>query len=150
MARPTFGIARRGCAVIGFALVVGLAAAGCDHRAQPMVRSVPVALASAPDPKALEAAIEVSLAHRHWTIKEHQPGRYVVEYNEKGHSATAAVLYDGTSARIDYVDSQGLLYEKGSDGEVIHRSYNLWVKNLASDIKINLSQGQLSAASTPK
>ena len=150
MTPQTFEFARSGCAVIGFTLVVGLSLAGCDHRAAPMARSVPVALAAAPDPKTLEAAIEVSLAHRHWTIKEHQPGRYLVELTEKGHSATAAVLYDATSARIDYVDSQGLLYEKSSDGEVIHRSYNTWVKNLASDIKINLSQGQLSAASAPK
>ena len=115
-----------------------------------MTRSVPVALASPPDQKALESSIEVSLARRHWQIKEHQPGKYVAELTEKGHSATVAVLYDGQSARIDYVDSQGLLYAKGSDGEVIHRSYNTWVKNLANDIKINLSQAQLSAASAPK
>jgi hypothetical protein len=150
MTPQTFEFARSGCAVIGFALVVGLSLTGCDHRAAPMARSVPVALAAAPDAKTLEAAIEVSLAHRHWTIKEHQPGRYLVELTEKGHSATVAVLYDATSARIDYVDSQGLLYAKDSDGEVIHRSYNTWVKNLANDIKINLSQAQLSAASAPK
>src|SRR3954454_9947885 len=97
--------ARRGCAVIGLAFVVGMAAAASYRRAQPMVRSVPVALEAAPDPKALEAAIEVSLAHRHWTIKEHQPGRYLVEYNEKGHSASAPVLYGMKSARIVAVNS---------------------------------------------
>jgi hypothetical protein len=141
--------ARRGCAVIGLALVVGLSSGGCDHRAQPMARSVPVALAAPPEPKALEAAIEASLARRHWNIKEHQPGKYVAELTERGHSATIAVLYDAQSARIDYVDSQGLMYGKGADGEVIHRSYNTWVKNLADDIKVNLSQVNLSAASTP-
>ena len=145
-----FGLARRGCAVIGFTLLVGLSTVGCDHRAQPMARSVPVALASPPDQKALESAIEMSLAQRHWQIKEHQPGKYVAELSERGHSATIAVLYDGQSARVDYVDSQGLMYAKESDGEVIHRSYNTWVKNLANDIKVNLSQGQVSAASAPK
>jgi len=115
-----------------------------------MTRSVPVALASPPDQKALESSIEVSLARRHWQIKEHQPGKYVAELTEKGHSATVAVLYDGQSARIDYVDSQGLMYAQGADGEVIHRNYNTWVKNLANDIKVNLSQAQLSAASAPK
>lgn len=144
------GFARRGCAVIGLALLLGTFDAGCDHRAAPMTRSVPVALASPPDQKVLESSIEVSLAHRHWQIKEHQPGKYVAEYAEKGHSATIAVLYDGQSARIDYVDSQGLLYAQGADGEVIHRNYNTWVKNLANDIKVNLSQAQLSAASAPK
>jgi phage I-like protein len=92
----------------------------------------------------------MSLARRHWQIKEHQPGRYVAEYAEKGHSATVAVLYDAQSARVDYVDSQGLLYAKESEGEVIHRNYNTWTKNLANDIKVNLSQAQLSAASAPR
>src|SRR5436305_6198622 len=118
--------ARRGCAVIGFALLLGLSTAACDHRGQPMVRAVPVALASPADPKILESAIEVALAARHWTIKDHQPGRYTAEFAEKGHSATVAVLYDANSARVDYVDSQGLLYEKSASGEVIHRSYNTW------------------------
>ena len=115
-----------------------------------MTRSVPIALASPPETKALESAIEKSLAQRHWTIKEHQPGKYVAEYAEREHSATIAILYDGQSARIDYVDSKGLLYAQDSSGEVIHRNYNTWVKNLANDIKVNLSQAQLSAASAPK
>jgi len=113
-----------------------------------MTRSVPIALASPPETKALESAIEKSLAQRHWTIKEHQPGKYVAELTERGHSATVAVLYDAQSARVDYVDSQGLMYEKDADGEKIHRSYNTWVKNLANDIKVNMSQANLSAAST--
>lgn len=150
MTPQTMQFLRRACAVVGLTLVVGLSTVGCDHRAQPMARSVPVALTSPPEPKALEAAIEVSLAHRHWQIKEHQPGKYVAEFAERGHTATIAVLYDAQSARIDYVDSQGLMYAKESDGEVIHRSYNTWVKNLSNDIKVNLSQAQLSAASAPK
>ncbi len=140
----------RGGAVLALCTLVFLSASGCDHRAQPMVRSVPVALAGPSDPKLLEGAIEMSLARRHWQIKEHQPGKYVAEYAEKGHSATVAVLYDAQSARIDYVDSQGLMYENGGDGEKIHRNYNNWTKNLANDIKVSLSQAQLSAASAPK
>jgi hypothetical protein len=140
---------RRIGAAFSLAVFVALAATGCDHRAQPMARSVPVALAGPADTKTLEGAIEMALARRHWSIKEHQPGRYVAELAEKGHSATVAVMYDAQSARIDYVDSQGLMYAKESDGEVIHRSYNTWVKNLSNDIKINLSQANLSAASAP-
>ena len=150
MTPQTLNFARSGCAVIGFALVVGLSARRMRSPRRADGAFGARRAAAAPDAKTLEAAIEVSLAHRHWTIKEHQPGRYLVELTEKGHSATVAVLYDATSARIDYVDSQDLLYEKGSDGEVIHRSYKTWVKNLANDIKINLSQAQLSAASAPK
>ena len=149
MTLPT-NLLRRGSAVITVSALLFLAASGCDHRAAPMVRSVPIALAGPSDPKLLEGAIEMSLARRHWQIKEHQPGRYVAEYAEKGHSATVAVLYDAQSARVDYVDSQGLLYAKESEGEVIHRNYNTWTKNLANDIKVNLSQVQLSAAAAPR
>jgi hypothetical protein len=147
---PQFNLLRRGGAVITLCASVFLSASGCDHRAMPMVRSVPVALAGPSDPKLLEGAIEMALARRHWQIKEHQPGKYVAEYAEKGHSATVAVLYDAQSARVDYVDSQGLLYANGPEGEVIHRNYNTWTKNLANDIKVNLSQAQLSAASAPR
>jgi hypothetical protein len=142
---------RRVSAVVSLAVFVfvALAAQGCDHRAQPMVRSVPVALGGGPaDPKVIEGAIEMSFARRHWQIKEHAPGRYVAEYAEKGHSATVAVMYDPQSARIDYVDSSGLLYANGPEGEVIHRNYNNWVKNLANDLRINMSQAQLSASSS--
>lgn len=147
--QPTLFV-RRGCAVVSLAVLVALFAPACDHRGMPLARSVPVALAGPAEPKAFEGAIEMALARRHWNIKEHAPGRYVAEYAEKGHSATVAVIYDAQSARIDYVDSANLMYEKDSSGEVIHRNYNNWVKNLANDIKINLSQTQLSAASAPK
>jgi hypothetical protein len=140
---------RRRCAVVGLVAFVGLSAAGCDHRAQPIANPVPIAAASPPEQKALEAAIETALANRKWTIKEHTPGRYTAAYAERSFSATVAVLYDGQGARVEYVDSQNLLYEKSGEGAVIHRSYNTWVKNLANDIKVNLSQANLSVASTP-
>ena len=147
---PQFTLRRRGSAVITLCALVFLSASGCDHRATPMVRSVPIALAGPSDPKLLEGAIEMALARRHWQIKEHEPGKYVAEYAEKGHSATVAILYDAQSARVDYVDSQGLLYAKEPEGEVIHHNYNTWTKNLANDIKVNLSQVQLSAAAAPR
>jgi hypothetical protein len=150
MSPQTIPSLRRAGAIVTLAACVGLSAAACDHRAQPIANPVPVALGSPAETKMLEAAIEASLAHRKWAIKEHTPGRYAAEYTEQGHSATIAVLYDAQSARIEYVDSQGLLYAKSGDGAVIHRGYNTWVKNLANDIKINLSQANLTAASAPK
>jgi hypothetical protein len=150
MSPQTIPALQRAGAVLALVVLVGLSAAACDHRGQPIANPVPVALGSPAEQKTLEAAIEASLAHRKWAIKEHTPGRYAATYAERNFSATVAVLYDAKGARIEYVDSQGLMYAKGSDGETIHRSYNTWVKNLANDIKINLSQANLTAASAPK
>jgi hypothetical protein len=150
MSSPPIPSSRRVGAVLALAALVGLSTAGCDHRGQPIANPVPVALGAPAEQKTLEAAIEASLAHRKWNIKEHTPGRYAATYAEHNFSATIAVLYDGQGARIEYVDSQGLMYAKGADGETSHRNYNHWVKNLANDIKINLSQANLSAASAPK
>ena len=150
MSPQTIPSLRRAGAALALIASLAVSGAACDHRAQPIASPVPVALASPPEQKVLEGAIETALAHRKWAIKEHTPGRYAAEYAEQGHSATIAVLYDAQSARVEYVDSQGLLYAKSGDGAVIHRSYNTWVKNLANDIRINLSQANLSAPSTPK
>jgi hypothetical protein len=131
---------------LGAACLLVSLAAGCDHRAVPLVRSVPVALAAPADTKAIESAIESTLARRHWTVKEHAGQRYVANLAERGHTATIAIAYDAQSARIDYLESTNLLYEKGPDGEQIHRSYNSWVKNLADDIKAGVAQ----AAAAPR
>src|SRR5437868_14797145 len=98
-------IVRRGGSIAGALCLVGVQAAGCDHRGVPLVRTVPVALAQPADVGAIEHAIESSLAQHHWTVKEHVSQRYVAQLDEHGHSATVAIVYDARGARIDYVDS---------------------------------------------
>jgi len=114
---------------------------GCnEYRETPLVRSVPVALMRPVDLKTVEMAIESSLAKRHWTVKEHAGQKYLAQLSERSHSVTVAVLYDASSARIDYVESTNLRYENRPEGEVIHRKYQTWVKNLGEEIKIAASQ----------
>jgi hypothetical protein len=141
--------ARRGWSALGVVCFIGLLAAGCDHRGVPLNRAVPVEMTQPTDPKVMESAIEMSLARRHWTIKERAPGRYVAELAEKKHSATIAIVYDAQNARIDYVNSSNLMYENGAGGETIHRNYNNWVKNLANDIKVNAIQAGVASAPAP-
>jgi len=131
--------------MLGVACCLGLLLAACDHRATPLTKSVNVGVAQ-PDTKVLESAIERALAAHHWTVKEHTGQKYVAELAERGHSATIAVVYDAQSARIDYVSSQGLMYEQTPEGETIHRNYNNWVKSLSSDIKTFAAQGAPGAA----
>jgi hypothetical protein len=141
MIHHTNSLARRSSSLITVACWVGVVAAGCNEfRQAPLVRSVPVALLRPQDPKTVEWSIETALAKRHWTIDEHTGARYVVEYSERTFSVTVAIVYNGAGARIDYVDSNNLFYEKGPNGEVIHRKYATWVKNLGEEIKIAAAQ----------
>jgi len=115
-----------------------------------MTRSLSVGLvAPSANDAAMERAIETALARRHWTVKEKVPGRYTAVLLERKHSATVAIVYDAQNARIDYVDSTNLAYENSPNGELIHRSYNTWVKNLANDIKVFAAQAPPPAAPAP-
>src|SRR4051812_10256127 len=141
----TNSLARCIASLIIAAGLVGVVAAGCnEYRQAPLVRSVPVALLRPQEPKTVERAIETALAKRHWKIKEHTGPRYVSQYSERSFSVTIAIVYNGAGARIDYVDSTNLFYEKGPQGEeVIHRKYATWVKNLGEEIKIAAAQSGL-------
>ena len=115
-----------------------------------MTRSVSVGLVAPPaDVAAMERAIETALARRHWSVKEKAPGRYTAYLDERKHAATIAIVYDAQNARIDYVDSTNLAYENSPNGELIHRSYNTWVKNLANDIKVFAAQAPPPTAQAP-
>jgi hypothetical protein len=141
MISHTNSLARRISSLITVAGLVGVVAAGCnEYRQAPLVRSVPVALLRPQDQKTVEWAIETALAKRHWTIKDHVGLRYTAQLNERVHTVTIGIVYNGAGARIDYVDSTNLFYEKGPHGEVIHRKYATWVKTLGEEIKIAATQ----------
>jgi hypothetical protein len=141
MINHTNSLARRISSLITVAGLVGVVAAGCnEYRQAPLVRSVPVALLRPQDPKTVEWSIETALAKRHWKVNEHTGPRYVAQFSERSFSVTIAIVYNGAGARIDYVDSSNLFYEKGPKGEVIHRKYATWVKNLGEEIKIAAAQ----------
>jgi hypothetical protein len=121
--------------LVGMVCIAGLVAPGCGKHGVPLNRSVQVGPAPA-DQATMERAIESSLARRKWAVKEKAPGRYTAVLDERKHAATIAIVYDAQGARIDYVDSTNLLYEKSAEGELIHRQYNNWVKSLANDISV--------------
>ena len=144
------GLAHRGCSYIAVACYAVLLAAGCAGKGVPMTRSLSVGLVAPPaNVAAMERAIETALARRHWSVREKVPGKYTAYLDERSHSATVAIVYDATNVRIDYVDSTNLAYENTSGGEVIHRSYNTWVKNLANDIKVFSAQAPPPTAQAP-
>ena len=143
------GLVHRGC-LFAVACFAALLADGCAGKGVPMTRSLSVGLVAPPaNTAAMERAIETALARRHWSVKEKVPGKYTAHLDERKHSATVAIVYDATNARIDYVDSTNLEYENRPDGEVIHRNYNNWVKNLANDIKVFAAQAPPPSTPAP-
>jgi hypothetical protein len=134
---------RKSClrAMVGFVCVAGLLVAGCDqYRTTELQRNYQVGLLQSHDMKIIESAIELSLAKRGWAILQHTGQRYVAELHERVHTVQVAVVYDAQSAHIDYVSSTNLQYEKNATGETIHRKYTTWVKNLADDIRLNVTR----------
>jgi hypothetical protein len=131
---------------LGFIFGVALLVGGCDqYRTMELQRNYQVGMLQAHDLKVIESAIELSLAKRGWAIVQHQGQRYVAELHERVHTVQVAVDYDAHSARIEYVSSTNLLYEKTASGETIHRKYTTWVKNLADDIRLNVTRANTTA-----
>ena len=129
----------------GFICAVALLVAGCDqYRTTELQRNYPVGILKAHDIKTMESGIELALARRHWAITEHVGQRYVAELHERVHTVKIAVTYDAQSAHIDYVESTNLLYEKTAAGETIHRKYTTWVKNLAEEIRLNVTRANVT------
>jgi hypothetical protein len=144
MSSDSLRFAWRVVSLAGLCCAVALATVACDqYRETQLVRSTPVGLLKPESPAALERAIETSLAGRGWAVKERAPQRYVAELHERNFVVTVAVVYNADSARIDYIDSQNLLYQKTDSGEIIHKKYATWIKNLANDIRTNVSRGPM-------
>jgi len=64
-----------------------------------------------------------------------EPGLITATYTPRGPSATMEIRYDTKQYSITYKDSRGLRY----DGAEIHKKYNIWVRNLDSRIRAQLS-----------
>ena len=89
----------------------------------------------------MEAAIESCLAARHYQVRGHELGRYLVHLTERVSQVDLEIDYNDRWFVIRYVDSENLRYERLADGtETIHRKYNTWVKNLADDIRVRRHQ----------
>lgn len=61
-----------------------------------------------------------------WVIEPTGPGEATGTLNLRTHKAVVRIRYDTQRVRIDYVDSKNLDH----DGDMIHRNYNNWIRNL--------------------
>ncbi len=111
------------------------ALAGCSRLA-PLENPGQIAVNS-PDPQWARHAILSALPRRGWVAEGEWPGIIVARLDIRSHRARVRIDYDASTVRISYVDSVNLKFAVDSNGvPYIHRNYNLWVRNLASDIAL--------------
>jgi hypothetical protein len=70
-----------------------------------------------------------------WDIQKVGPGKMKGTLDVRRHVAVVDITYDMKSFSIEYVSSQNLLH----DGDMIHRNYNRWIKNLEKAIRTEVA-----------
>jgi hypothetical protein len=123
-------------------LVVGSMLAACS--AQPIynsaARPIPIAAQQFPTERIESLIIEAGMS-RYWQFTREGPGHLSAVQSRSSSSATVDVYFDQQTYRVAYRSSTGLLEE---DGKINH--YNLWARNLESDIQDRLTSA--ASAST--
>lgn len=87
----------------------------------------------------IRRAIIAGGAKRGWTVTKDAPGRMELTINVRNkHTAVVAVSYTPERYSIKYVSSVNLDHAVEDGVNLIHRNYNRWTNNLASDINVEL------------
>ena len=118
-------------AIAGLSLCLGAAQA----RDEPMM--VPDRISVQDRPGVSQAALRVVMiraaARRNWMVMSDAPGEIVLKQSRQGkHEATVKVSYNESTYQLIYVDSFNLNADPGR--QRIHPTYNMWLRNLSSDI----------------
>ena len=88
----------------------------------------------------VKKGVKLAVLNRKWQIANEKGNAFDATYDGAGgwhhrggdFKATIHVSYDTKQVKIAYVSSEGLSQE----GDQIHKNYNMWIKNLESDIPI--------------
>ncbi|MDD6176744.1 MAG: hypothetical protein UHG91_09760 [Succinivibrionaceae bacterium] len=109
----------------------------CTHKAVPM-SYVKTTLPNSYELCDMEEVILSAALTRGFSVVSKNPQEIVLSYGrdeneENGYSASIKVKYDSNSYEFIYVDSTNLKYDASK--QLIHPSYNRWIKNLDIDIK---------------
>jgi hypothetical protein len=113
----------------------------CGHKLSPVLTPVSAAgITSAGVPflpqQVEEATYQGALA-RGWQVVHRQPGLVVADLSTGGHGARVRILSDASGWRIEHEQSSpGLQFTQDpTQGPLIHRNYNRWVKQLDDSIR---------------
>ncbi len=122
------------------ALSLGLALGTAQARDEPMYVPPRVSLADKPNVNQtrLHDAFLRGAARRNWTVQNDAPGELLLKQSRNGkHEATVKVVYDDTGYQLSYADSYNLNVDV--DKQRIHPTYNMWLRNLSSDLASEVS-----------
>lgn len=91
--------------------------------------------------ESVRKAIIAGGAKRGWAVTKDGPGRLELTINVRNkHTAVVAVSYTPARYSINYVSSVNLDHMVEDGVNLIHRNYNRWTNNLASDINLELAR----------
>ena len=89
----------------------------------------------------VDSAIRAALLNRRWAIVTSTPSSITAKYARGNANATILINFNKTNVNIQLLSSENLLQANDpSQGQVIHKTYASWIKNLEQDIYIELSQ----------
>jgi hypothetical protein len=107
----------------------------------PTPHSAPVATSLA----TISASIRLAANNRGWIITEEAPGIMLASLHVRTHTAMVTIGFDESNYWIEYRDSVNLDYNpndrrktktrRAMKGPRIHRNYNTWVAELATNIE---------------
>lgn len=130
-------------------LVIALAlfgAVACGRGAVPLNTTTPVLLQSQQEPDALRAALVRALDARRYTTERELPGQIVARFQHRGQMLRVQIDYGPTEYRISYVESTGMGYVVGRDGQaMISRTYDRHLQQLQRTITDEIGRPEREA-----
>lgn len=112
-----------------------VARAGRAELVDPGYEKIAMADGTAPGAAVVKAAILDAARRRHWEVMSTEPGKAVLAIRPRVHVAVVAARYDDNGFKLEYVSSENLDYEVKQGKPYIHGNYNVWVDNLADQIR---------------
>jgi len=110
-------------------------------RTAPLYNPEPISVPEGLSMKEVGKAVKLAMIQRGWAASSAKPGKILAVLHIRKHTAKVLITYDKKSVKIKYVGSENLKYKKKEDGtEIIHKNYNSWIRNLATDIQAKLSE----------
>jgi hypothetical protein len=104
----------------------------------PKSEPMPLIGLSKPLSSQFELAVISAQANTPWTLVGKEPGRMLMQLQQKRHRLLVAVEYDANSYRIRYMDSDNLNYHEEDGQAYIHPRYLDWVRQLRLEINAQI------------
>ena len=121
--------------------ILSVTAIGCGHKKQ-LLTNPTVTLSQNSSIEETGKVVRNALKKRGWTVAEEGSDFVIAKLQKGALFAQIKITYNAQSAQITHQSSSNLRYREINGNQYIHAHYNLWVTNLARDIKEQLTKTQ--------